>query len=67
MDGGRAQMQLFVANKNIKPFVDKDLADEHANPIWYTPKGSGSKHKGVKAELIPGIRWGPIGQAPKRC
>ena len=48
-------MPLFVANKNIKPFVDKGLADVLKSPIWYTPKGSGSKHKGVKAELIPRI------------
>jgi hypothetical protein len=50
-----AQLPLFVANKNIKPFVDKDLADVLTHPIWYTPVGSGTKHKGVKAEVIPQI------------
>jgi hypothetical protein len=53
-DGG-AQLPLFVANKNIKPFVDKGLSDVLTNPLWYTTKGSGTKHKGVKAELIPKI------------
>jgi hypothetical protein len=50
-----AQMPLFVANKNIKPFVDDDLAAVLRNPIWYIPSGSGTRHKGVKAEVIPRI------------
>src|SRR5579875_2342444 len=53
-DGG-AQLPLFVANKNIKQFVDKDLANVLTKPIWYIPQGSGTRHKGVKAELIPRI------------
>jgi hypothetical protein len=52
---GGAQLPLFVANKNIKPFVDQELADVLTNPIWYIPKGSGTKHKGIKAEVIPRI------------
>jgi hypothetical protein len=50
-----AQLPLFVANKNIKPFVDEDLADVLRNPIWFVPQGSGTKNKGVRAELIPKI------------
>lgn len=50
-----AQLPLFVANKNIKQFVDNDLSVVLANPIWYIPEGSGTKNKGVKAELIPKI------------
>jgi hypothetical protein len=52
---GGAQLPLFVANKNIKPFVDKELADVLLNPIWYIPEGSGTKHKGVRASVIPQI------------
>lgn len=50
-----AQLPLFVANKNIKPFVSKELSDVLTNPIWYIPMGSGTRHKGVKAEVIPKI------------
>ena len=50
-----AQLPLFVANKNIKPFVEKDLADVLTKPIWYVLPGGGTRHKGVKAEVIPRI------------
>lgn len=56
-DGG-AQLPLFVANKNLKPFIDLDLADVLKRPIWYRPEtgpNAGTLHKGVRAELLPKI------------
>lgn len=55
-----AQLPLFVANKNLKPFIDLELASVLQNPIWYRPttptgQGFGSPCKGVLASLLPKI------------
>ena len=49
---GGAPMPLYLANKNIKPFVDNELAAVLQKPIWYYPKGSGTRHKGVRADVF---------------
>src|ERR1700683_5097345 len=53
-----AQLPLFVANKNLKPFVDLELASVLQKPIWYRPTtgpSAGMLHKGVRADLLPKI------------
>lgn len=47
-----------MANKNLKPFVDLELADVLKKPIWYRPEtgpNAGTLHKGVRAEMLPKI------------
>lgn len=40
-EGGRAQIPLFLAYKNLKPFIDRHLTPEHFKTIQYvTPEGS---------------------------
>ena len=40
-----AQMPLFLAYKNLKPFIDKDLSDVLLNPIeYFPPKRMGDMH-----------------------
>jgi P63C domain len=56
-DGG-AQLPLFVAPKNLIPFVDEELSEVLKKPIWYRPPSglnSGRPHKGIRAELLPKI------------
>jgi hypothetical protein len=53
--GGGAHLPLFIAHKNLKAFVDEELATVLLSPIWYRPVGSGTRHKGVRAQLIPKI------------
>jgi len=56
-DGG-AQLPLFVANKNLKPFIDLELASVLQKPIWYRPTegaSGGTLHKGMRAELLPKV------------
>ena len=53
-DGG-AQLPLYVANKNVKGFVDQELADVLKAPVWYYPDIGATKHKGVFAEHFPKI------------
>ena len=50
---GGAQLPLFVAHKNIKPFVGKDLTDVLLKPLWYV--WGASRNKGINARLIPKI------------
>jgi hypothetical protein len=50
-----APLPLFVANKNIKPFVDEDLSAVLRAPLWFIPKEGGTKNKGVNAKAIPKI------------
>jgi hypothetical protein len=53
--GDGAHLPLFIAHKNLKPFVDNELSSVLSQPIWYTPVGGTIRHKGVNAELIPRI------------
>lgn len=49
-----ARMPLYLAFKNITPFVDKHLGDVHLTPLKYrTPRGNIAH--GIKADIIPKI------------
>lgn len=55
---GGAQLPLFVAQKNLIPFLDQELSEVLRQPIWYRPPSgpnSGRPHKGIRAELLPKI------------
>jgi hypothetical protein len=49
-----ARIPLYLAFKNIKPFVDKHLGDVHLTHIKYRTE-KGSVAHGISAELIPKI------------
>lgn len=54
-EGGSARTPLFLAYKNLKPFIDKHLTPEHFRPIHYvTPEGSMAT-SGISAEALPRI------------
>lgn len=48
-------LPLFVANKNIQPFVDDELAEILRSPIWFREPGNAMRQKGVDARVIPRI------------
>lgn len=51
-----AQMPLFLAYKNLKPFVNKELSEVLNAPHEYLPKrGNRIQQGGIKAEAIPKI------------
>lgn len=50
-----AQLPLFLAHKNLKPFVDEVFGDVHIEPIWYRPVSGGTRHKGLDATLLPKV------------
>lgn len=52
---GRAHLPLFLAHKNLIPFVDQELSDVLTKPVWYLPPKGATRHKGVYAKLIPSI------------
>jgi hypothetical protein len=55
---GGAQLPLFVAQKNLIPFLDTELSEVLKQPIWYRPPSglnSGRPHKGIRAGLLPKI------------
>jgi hypothetical protein len=57
--GGRAfddefKLPVFLTAKNLKPFINNDLA-MNSKPIIFIPHGSGSSIIGYKAELLPQI------------
>jgi len=47
-------LPVFLAAKNLKPFVDDELTAA-AKPIPYQPKAGGGKALGVNAEALPKI------------
>jgi hypothetical protein len=51
-DEGGAQIPLFLAHKNLKPYAEKHLGSVHFEPLKYQTLKGGSAH-GIKAELIP--------------
>src|SRR5262249_9203497 len=54
-EGGRAREPLFLAYKNLKPFVDRHLSPEHFEPVQYiTPEGSMAT-TGIRAEVLPKV------------
>ncbi|MBB5374978.1 hypothetical protein HNQ07_000422 [Deinococcus metalli] len=54
-DGDDAVLPLFVANKNVRRFVDEDLEKMLSKPIWFTSSGGGSRSKGLDARLLPKV------------
>jgi P63C domain len=53
--GGRgARQPLYLAFKNLKPFIDKHLGDEHAQPLLFRTS-SGNVARGIPAQIIPKI------------
>jgi len=52
-DGG-AQMPLYLAFKNLLPYVNKYIGDVHIKPIKYKTLSGGVAH-GIPATLIPKI------------
>lgn len=53
-DSAGAQTPLFLAYKNLKPFVDKHLNSVHFSPVKYRTVKGGIGH-GIPAEVIPVI------------
>ena len=49
-----ARTPLYLAFKNIKPFVDKHLGDVHSAPLRYRTLSGNIAH-GIPAEVIPKI------------
>ena len=52
-DGAREP--LFLAYKNLKPYIDKHLGGVHFSPIQYRTLEGGVVNVGIAAELIPKI------------
>ena len=53
-DAKGAQTPLYLAFKNIKPFVDKHLGDVHSAPLKYRTAKGNLAH-GIQADIIPKI------------
>lgn len=49
-----AQMPLYLAYKNLNPFVIKHLGDVHVKPLKYKTVGGGVAH-GIPASIIPKV------------
>lgn len=52
-DGG-SRVPLYLAFKNLQPFVSKHLGDELAMPLKYRTQSGGIAH-GIRADIIPKI------------
>jgi hypothetical protein len=50
-----AQTPLFLAYKNLKPFISDELSEVLRTPIEYLPCKGKQTQKGIKAEAIPKI------------
>lgn len=56
-EDGSAQMPLYLAFKNLLPFVIKHLGDVHVKPLKYKTVGGSIAH-GIPANIIPKNRRG---------
>jgi hypothetical protein len=54
-ENGAGRLPLFVGFKNLRPFVDNDLAALLQNPIEYRAIQGGNPAHGLRAELIPKV------------
>ena len=54
-DPDGAQIPLFLAYKNLKPFINKELTEVLSTPLEYLPKNGNRVQGGIKAEAIPQI------------
>lgn len=52
---GADKLPLFVASKNLRPFIDNDLTVLLQSPIEYRPLHGGKAAHGLRAELIPKV------------
>lgn len=52
---GRAQVPLYLAFKNLEPFVAKHLGDVHIKPIKFRTLSGGTATGGIDAKVIPKI------------
>lgn len=50
-----AQTPLFLAHKNLKPFIDKHLGGVHYEPFKYITTSSGKVAHGILDEVIPKV------------
>ena len=50
-----AQTPLFLAYKNLKPFINSELSSVLGNPVEYLPTKGNRTMKGIRAEAIPMI------------
>lgn len=48
------RMPLYLAFKNLRPFIEEHLGAEHARPRYYRNKSGGLVH-GIPAEIIPKV------------
>lgn len=53
-ESGGAQIPLYLAFKNLLPFVNKHLDDVHITPVRYKTASGGTAH-GIQAAMIPRI------------
>lgn len=51
---GGAQVPLYLAFKNLQPYVARSLGDMHVKPLKYKTLSGGTAH-GIQASLIPKI------------
>lgn len=49
-----ARMPLYLAFKNLKPYIDRHLGEMHSKPKFYRTK-SGQLVHGIPAEIIPKV------------
>jgi hypothetical protein len=54
-ESGGAQIPLYLAFKNLEPFVAKHLSDVHIKPRRYRTLSGGTAKGGIPATLIPKI------------
>jgi hypothetical protein len=52
---GGAQVPLFLAYKNLKPFIDDDLFDVLNTPVEHLPQKGNRVQEGIRAEVISKI------------
>jgi hypothetical protein len=54
-EDGSAHVPLYLAFKNLEPFVSKHLSDVHIRPLRYRTLSGGTAKGGIPATLIPRI------------
>lgn len=54
-EAGGAQMPLYLAFKNLAPFIVKHLGDVHVQPMKYKTLSGNTAHGGIPAVAIPKI------------
>ena len=54
-EDGAAPLPLFVGHKNLRPFIDDELATLLRDPVLYRALRGGRVAHGVRAELVPKV------------